>query len=189
MRGSGRLDWRLWGWLPAHSANGPALDRTLLVRWLAGEEFCLVCMVPADRRGHLETSWITVVARAANPGKLPAPSGLALPDSSLSAPPLCRCAGLPPSHAAQRQPAVGGCAWLRVRWVLQQGWDVQQTGDALRWQVHCACGASALGTAAGLSCHGMAGMLIRCAPCPLKLDRGTCYSDPQWSHSQRSVHL
>lgn len=37
VRGSGRLDWRLWGWLPAHSANGPALDRTLLVRWLAGE--------------------------------------------------------------------------------------------------------------------------------------------------------
>lgn len=43
VRGSGRLDWRLWGWLPAHSANGPALDRTLLVRWLAGE-LMTVCM-------------------------------------------------------------------------------------------------------------------------------------------------
>ncbi|PRW45567.1 hypothetical protein C2E21_5916 [Chlorella sorokiniana] len=47
VRGSGRLDWRLWGWLPAHSANGPALDRTLLVRWLADAPGCPQAMLPS----------------------------------------------------------------------------------------------------------------------------------------------
>ncbi|KAI7845325.1 hypothetical protein COHA_001167 [Chlorella ohadii] len=47
VRGSGRLDWRLWGWLPAHSANGPELDRTLLVRWLADAPGCPQAMLPS----------------------------------------------------------------------------------------------------------------------------------------------
>lgn len=36
--GQGRVDWRLWGWLPLQRATGGEdLNKTMLVRWLSGE--------------------------------------------------------------------------------------------------------------------------------------------------------
>lgn len=46
--GQGRCAWRLWGALPAAAGEGPEVDQSLLVRWLAGARGGGACLPHHD---------------------------------------------------------------------------------------------------------------------------------------------